>query len=96
MKYAFWDLIEESPNYLIGPEPVIAEAGGRAEAAWTAGVVEDGADILGYVYGDFDPSDLAAWNYREITQQEALDFCLAIDPEAFLLPDGKIGIPAKI
>ena len=93
MRYAFWDLKEDSPNYLTGPEAKIVELGGSAEASWTNGIVEDGADILGYVTGNFDANELSHWNYREITQEEALDFCLAINPEAYILPNGKIGVP---
>jgi hypothetical protein len=90
MKYALWDLVEDSPNYLTGPESKIAELGGRAEASWTNGIVEQGADILGYVTGDFDAEELSHWNYREVDEAEALAFCKAIDPNAYLLPDGKI------
>lgn len=93
MRYALWDLKEDSPNYLTGPESKIIELGGSAEASWTNGIVEDGADILGYVTGNFDANELSHWNYREISEQEALDFCLAINPEAYILPNGKIGVP---
>ena len=95
MKYAFWNLVEDEPNYLTGPEPKIVELGGSAEAAWSNGMVEDGADILGYVTGNYDPAELSHWNYQEATQEEALAFCQSINPEAYLLPDGKITIPTE-
>lgn len=93
MKYALWDLVEESANYLSGPESKIAELGGFAESSWSNGMVEDGADILGYITGDFDSTELSHWNYREITQQEALKFCQSINQDAYLLPNGKIAAP---
>lgn len=93
MRYALWDLVEDLPNYLTGPEARIVELGGQAESSWSNGFVEDGADILGYVSGDFDPAELSHWNYREITQEDALAFCQTINPEAYLLPDGKITAP---
>lgn len=90
MKYALWNLKLEDANYLSGPEQIIADNGGRAEGAWTDGNVENGATILGYVYGHFN-IDLSAWNYREINQIEALAFCQTINSNAFLLNDGRIG-----
>lgn len=94
MRYAFWDLIEIEPNYLIGPEPTIFDMGGRAEGAWANGQPETGADIMGYVYGNFDIAQLSAWNFREISQEEALAFCLAINPEAYLEANRKIIAPS--
>lgn len=95
MRYALWNLKEDEPNYLTGPESKIVELGGAAEASWPNGRVEEGADILGYVIGNFDPAELLHWNYKEITQEEALAFCQAINPEAYLLPDGKITKPIE-
>lgn len=95
MKYALWDLVKDESNYLTGPEGKIIELDGTAEASWTNGIVENGADILGYVTGDFDAAELALWNYREITQLEALQFCQEIDPNAYLLEDGRIGSPIQ-
>lgn len=92
MRYALWNLVEDEPNYLSGPESKIVELGGSAESEWSNGMVEDGADILGYVYGEFDVSKLAYWHYREITQEEAVEFCQSINQQAYLLPDGKITI----
>lgn len=89
MRYALWNLKSEVGNYLSGPEQAIYEAGGRAETSWADGYVENGATILGYVTGDFS-LDLSSWNYREITQAEALAFCQAINSSASLLGDGRI------
>lgn len=95
MKYALWNLDSANQKYQTGPEEEIMKAGGIAESAWANGEVELGADILGYITADFSGVDLTGWNYREITQQEALAFCLAINPEAYLLDDGRIGSPRK-
>lgn len=93
MKYALWSLKEDEPNYLTGPESKIVEMGGSAEASWTNGIVEHSADILGYVNGEFDVTELAHWDYKEISQEQALAFCQSINPEAYLLTDGRIAAP---
>jgi hypothetical protein len=94
MKYAFWNLDATNPESQTGPEETIALAGGKAEASWTDGEAENNANILGYILEDFE-ADLSAWNFRYITQQEALDFCLEIDENAYLLPDGRITAPLQ-
>jgi hypothetical protein len=91
MRYALWNLAISDANYQTGPEDAINLAGGQVEPSWSNGSTEKNADILGYIVKDFS-ADLSAWNFREITQQEALDFCLSIDPKAYLMPDGKIGV----
>jgi hypothetical protein len=95
MKYAIWNLVAHTSQYLIGPESKIAELGGIAESSWTNGIVEQGADILGYVTGDLDAKDLSLWNYREVTQSEALEFCQDINPNAYLTKDGRISAPIQ-
>ena len=93
MNYATWKLNFTDPNYGTGPEDKIAELGFGAEGAWAAGEVDQGATILGYVTEPQDESQLALWDFQNITQSEALDFCLALNPEAFLMADGKITYP---
>lgn len=95
MRYALWDLKEDVTNYLSGPEARIIELGGTAEASWANGMVENGADILGYVFGEFDINELAHWNYQEVTQEQALSFCLSINPDAYILANGKIAVPIE-
>lgn len=89
MKYAIWNLKVEDDGYLTGPEGLISQAGGRAEAAWADGKIEEGGNILGYVSGDFT-LDLTQWNYREISAIEALAFAQAITDTAFIREDGII------
>lgn len=93
MKYATWKLNFTDPMYGTGPEPSIADQGGSAEGAYLNGDVTQGAKILGYFTGA--PTDLEAWGFTEITQQEALDFVLVIDETAYVADDGKIAVVVK-
>jgi hypothetical protein len=90
MNYATWQLNFTNPNYGTGPEEKIAELGSWAEAAWVDGSVEKGGLILGYVDNPQDEVELAAWDFTNLSQEEALTFCLSIDEEAYLLEDGRI------
>jgi hypothetical protein len=95
MNYATWKLNFTDPNYGTGPEDRIAELGFAAEGAWVAGQVENEGIILGYVTEAQDESKLTAWDFANISQTEALDFCIAIHPGAYLLPDGRITAPIE-
>lgn len=95
MNYATWKLNFADPNYGTGPEDKIAELGFGAEGAWVAGVVENGGTILGYVTEPQDESELTTWDFANITEAEALAFCQALNPEAYLLPDGRITVPIE-
>ena len=93
MNYATWKLNFTDPEYGTGPEDKIAELGFGAEGAWVQGQVENGGTVLGYVTEPQDESELTAWEFTNISQSEALEFCLAINPEAYLLDDGRITVP---
>ena len=93
MNYATWKLNFADPKYGTGPEDKIFELGFGAEGGWVAGQVENGGTILGYLTEPVDESELTAWEVTNITEAEALEFCLAINPEAYLLPDGRITAP---
>jgi hypothetical protein len=95
MNYATWKLNFTNPNYGTGPEDKIAELGFTAEGAWAAESVENNAVIMGYVTEPQDESKLTAWEFTNITQAAALEFCLALNPEAYLLPDGSITAPRE-
>ena len=95
MNYATWKLNFTDPNYGTGPEDKIAELGFGAEGAWVAGEIENGGIVLGYVTEPQDESKLTAWDFQNITQSQALDFCLAINSEAYLLDDGRIAAPIE-
>jgi hypothetical protein len=95
MNYATWKLNFTDPNYGTGPEDRIAELGFAAEGAWVAGQVENSGTILGYLTEPVNESELTAWEVTNITEAAALEFCLAINPEAYLLPDGRITAPSE-
>jgi hypothetical protein len=95
MNYATWKLNFTDPNYGTGPEDKIAELGFGAESSWVLGEAENGGTVLGYVTEPQNESELTAWNFTNITQTQALEFCLAINPDAYLLPDGKITAPIE-
>jgi len=96
MNYATWKLNFTDPNYGTGPEDKIAELGSGAEGGWVDGQAENGGTILGYLTQPVDESELTVWEVQNITQAEALDFCLAINPEAYLLDDGRIAAPQNL
>lgn len=89
MKYATWQLNFNNPDYGTGPEREIVNQGFSAEGAFLLGEA-DGGTFLGYFTGE--PTGLADWNFTELTQAEALAFVAAIDPSAYLLPDGRIAV----
>jgi hypothetical protein len=95
VNYATWKLNFADPNYGTGPEDKIAELGFGAEASWTNGPVENGGTILGYLTEPQDELELTTWEFTNITEAEALAFCQAINPEAYLLPDGRITAPIE-
>jgi len=88
MKYATWILNFVNPEYGTGPEATIVEQGGTAEGSYADGDVTDGARILGYFTGE--PTDLEAWSFTELTQDQALAFVTAIDDTATIGEDGRI------
>ena len=90
MKYATWNLKEESPNYFSGPESAIAETGAIAEASdWFTGTQVSEFQILGYIYGDFT-ADLSPWNFNELTAEQAIIFAKNLDDKAIFSLDGRI------
>ena len=95
MNYATWKLNFTDPQYGTGPEDKIGELGFGAEGAWVSGAVEDGGTILGYVTEAVDPAELTAWEFQNVSQEEALAFAQAIAPDAYLLEDGRIAAPIE-
>jgi hypothetical protein len=91
MRYLTWELTWPGYHrYGFGPEPVVAENGGRLEASqWVNPTVEAGT-ILGYLDGDMDLGLIGAWNATELAQADALAFAAAIDPNAYVGDDGRI------
>jgi hypothetical protein len=96
MNYATWNLNFDNPDYGIGPEEFIGEIGIHAEGAWVLEEGESNTKILGYVSERIDEEEFANWNVLNITEEEAMELCVSINPEAYLLPDGRISAPARI
>jgi hypothetical protein len=93
MKYATWSLNFSDSNYGTGPEYKIIELGFNATGAHSKDSNQVGEKILGYVYGEPLASELSNWSFSYLNQDEALEFCKAINPEARLLEDGTISVP---
>lgn len=91
MKYATWKLNFDNPEYGTGPEDSIVSQGFTAEGAWVSGSAHSGGTILGYFTGT--PTQLLAWNFTEVSEAEALEFCLAINPNAMMAEDGRFFVP---
>jgi putative N-acetylmannosamine-6-phosphate epimerase len=94
VNYATWKLNFTDPNYGTGPEAKIAELGYSAEGAWLSGDIVGGT-IMGYVTQPQDESELTDWDFQNITEAEALAFCQAIVPEAYIDQDGRITAPSE-
>ena len=93
MRYATWELNwQPDENYGTGPEAIIAERGGSAEGALFLGT-DSHSTIVGYVHGAVNLDDLGAWNVQEISADEALTLVQAVNREAFLDADGRVGFP---
>ncbi|MCH9717731.1 MAG: hypothetical protein K0U52_11705 [Gammaproteobacteria bacterium] len=93
MNYATWKLNFANPKYGTGPEDTVAELSATAEGGWVSGQAENDGTILGYVSGVVDTTALNAWSFTYLTKAKALNFCKAINPEAYLLEDGRITAP---
>lgn len=93
MNYATWKINFTDPNYGTGPEDRIAELGFGAEAGWSIGTVENDGIIIGYLTEALDEADLTTWDFANISQADALNLCQSVNPEAFLLANGKIALP---
>jgi len=95
VNYATWKLNFTNPNYGTGPEDKIGELGFHGEGAWVSGAVEDGGTILGYVTEALNPVELTAWEFQNLSQEEALAFAQTIASDAYLLEDGRIAAPIE-
>jgi hypothetical protein len=96
MRYLQWHLTWPGDHrYGYGPEPVAADNGAHLEASgWVDPTVETGT-ILGYLTGELDIALLADWDVVELDEAEALTFAQALNPQAFLTDDGRIGAPER-
>lgn len=95
LKYYTWKLNWDDPTQGTQPSSVTnLEPGVFLEASMWANPDTSHGTILGYLdSGEIDPSTLTKWQVQELTQDEALVFAQAIDPQAYILPDGVITAP---
>jgi hypothetical protein len=88
MNYLKWRLSQGTWEY--GPESVIADRGGRAEAS---GYVDDDGYRIGYLTESADLADLDDYGLSEVTEAEALTFCQQFYSDAVVMVDGRISSP---
>tara|TARA_R110000765_G_scaffold134254_1_gene233203 strand:+ start:19 stop:303 length:285 start_codon:yes stop_codon:yes gene_type:complete len=88
MIYLKWKLSDGTSG--TGPESVIADRGGLAEASWA---VDAAGYRIGYLTQTANLDDLGTWDVTEQTEAQALTFCQAIWAAAEVLPDGRISSP---
>ena len=88
MIYLKWKLSDGTSG--TGPESVIADRGGLAEAGWA---VDAAGYRIGYLTQTANLDDLGTWDVTEQTEAQALTFCQAIWAAAEVLPDGRISSP---
>ena len=88
MIYLKWRLSQATWEY--GPEQVIADRGGRAEASWA---VDGDGWRIGYLTETADLTGLEAYGVTEVTEAEALTFCQQFYADAAVSADGTITSP---
>jgi hypothetical protein len=73
------------------PVEAIGAAGGRAEPS---GWVDTDGYRIAYLHQDADISQLdPVWDVTALTDAQALAFAQLIDPDAQVMPDGKVDNP---
>ena len=88
MTYLKWKLSQGTSG--TGPEGVIADRGGHAEASWA---VDAAGYRIGYLTQAANLDGLEVWDVSEQTEAEALTFCQALWEDAEVLADGRISGP---
>jgi hypothetical protein len=95
MNYATWKLNFTDPNYGTGPEDEVQKSGISIESAWADGTIEEGATILGYLTSPANEASLTKWHFLNLSEEDALAFCLNVNPKAYLLPNGRFGVRSE-
>tara|TARA_R110002074_G_scaffold47511_2_gene121762 strand:+ start:791 stop:1081 length:291 start_codon:yes stop_codon:yes gene_type:complete len=86
MDYLKWKLSDNGFSGT-GPEKVIAESGGHAEASE---YVDGEGYRIGYMTKTADLTGLETWDVKQVTESEALAFCQNIWAEAVIDENGFI------
>ena len=84
MDYLKWKLSDNGLSGT-GPEKVIAERGGHAEAS---AYVDDEGYRIGYLTAPADLTGLETWDVTEVTAEEALTFCKQFYGDTEILANG--------
>ena len=85
MRYATWKIdFSDDANQGTGPESFVTV--GKIEGGFEKAPFE----IVGYVSDDAVITGLEKWEVTEITQEEALNYCLALNSESFIDSNGRI------
>jgi hypothetical protein len=96
MNYATWKLNFSDPEYGTGPEYKVIEMGFVVEPVLIDGSAEDGGTIIGYASAKLDEIELEAWQFQNITAEEALDFCQVVNENAYLTEEGRLAVPQEV
>lgn len=88
MTYIKWRL--SGGTFGTGPEAIIAERGGKAEAS---PYVDADGYRLGYLTELADVAGLEDYDVTEISEAEALAFSRPFYADAEVLPDGRLSSP---
>lgn len=91
--FATWKLDWTDPNYGTGPEEAIVALGGEAQGIIAYPDVVGGT-ILGKINKLTDFSTLSLWQVTAITDNQALEFAIAKNPE-IILQNGELILPSK-
>lgn len=92
MRYITWKLVWKG-DYGYGPESTAANIGQHMEASSFCDADVETGTILGYLFGDADISNFSDWDAVELSQEDALSFALAINPESYITENGYISAP---
>lgn len=87
MRYFTWNTIWDSESQY-GTTPESSVITGNLEG----GFEYEGTSIVGYGSDNVDITGLNKWSVVEITEQECLNFALALNPKCFIL-NGKVTAP---
>jgi hypothetical protein len=86
MKYAQWTISRPAGST---PEPLIRSRGGQA----SGGFMKDANTIIGYVWSDVDLTGLEQWNFKTITNTQAMTIAKGLNSKCFFGDDGTIQAP---
>jgi hypothetical protein len=88
MTYLKWKLSDGTSG--TGPEGVIGDRGGHAEAGWA---VDAAGYRIGYLTQIADLTGLDTWDVTTQTEAQALTFCQQFYADAVIMADGRVSSP---